>query len=84
MHLQIIHGYRSDFVPAWALGRASMQERWGLPSDRVTVTASKESMKVPSVDTSTERRALARPPRRGICEDPGRDQLCTVTVHPDA
>ena len=24
-------------VPAWASGRASVQERWGLPSDRVTV-----------------------------------------------
>ena len=46
------------FVPAWASGRASMQELWGLPSDRVTVTVSKESLKVLSVDTSTERRVI--------------------------
>ena len=57
---------------------------WGLPSDRVTVTVSRESMKVISVDTITERRALARPPRQGIREDPGRNQLCTVSVYPDA
>ena len=31
-----------------------------------------------------ERRALARPPRQGIREDPGRNQLCTVSVYPDA
>jgi hypothetical protein len=35
-----------------------MQELWGLPSDRATVTVSKESMKVLSVDTSTERRVI--------------------------
>ena len=37
-------------------------------------------MKFPSVDISIESRALARPPRRGIREDPGpgRNQLCTA------
>ena len=57
---------------------------WGLPSDRVTVTVSRESMKVIPVDTIIERRALARPPRLGIREDPGRNQLCTASVYPDA
>ena len=41
-------------------------------------------MKVPPVDISIESRALARPPRRGIREDPSRNQLCTASVYPDA
>ena len=41
-------------------------------------------MKVPPVDMSIESRALARPPRRGIREDPSRNQLCTASVYPDA
>ena len=48
------------------------------------MTASRENMKVPPVDISIESRALARPPRRGIREDPGRNQLCTASVYPDA
>ena len=49
------------------------------------MTVSRESMKVISaVDTITEHKALARPPRRGIREDPGRNQLCTASVYPDA
>ena len=31
-----------------------------------------------------ESRALARPPRQDIREDPGRNQLFTVSVHPGA
>ena len=47
---------------------------WGLPSDtdRVIVTAIRANIKVPPVDIIIESsRALARPPRRGIREDPG-------------
>ena len=76
-------------VPVSAFGRAYLQEQWGLPSDKVTVNASRKSMKRPSiVDTSTERMvndhwSLAQPPRRGIREDPGRVQLysfCILTL----
>ena len=43
---------------AGASGRACPQEPWGLPSDKVTVNASRESVKGPSVDTTTERRVI--------------------------
>ena len=48
------------------------------------MTVSRENMTVPPVNISIESRALARPPRRGIREDPGRNQLCTASVYPDA
>ena len=60
-----------SFIPAWASGRASMQELWGLSSDRVAVNVSRESMKVPSVDTSTESRFIGPTSGRGIRKDPG-------------
>ena len=60
------------FIPAWASGRASMQELWGLSCDRVAVNVSRESMKVPSVDTSTESRVIGPTSGRGIRKDPGR------------
>ena len=60
-----------SFIPAWASGRASMQELWGLSSDRVAVNVSRESMKVTSVDTSTESRVIGSISGRGIRKDPG-------------
>ena len=36
-----MHGDGGDFVPARASGRASLQEMWGLSSDRVTMTVSR-------------------------------------------
>ena len=32
-----------DFVPARPSGRGSLQERWGLPSDKVTMVVSRVS-----------------------------------------
>ena len=48
------------------------------------MTASRENMKVPPVDINIESRALARPLRQGIREDPGCNQLCNVSAYPDA
>ena len=48
------------------------------------IPTSRENIKDPPIDISIESRALARPPRRGIREDPGRNQLCTASVYPDA
>ena len=50
-----------DFVPARPSGRDSLQEPWGLPSDKVTMVVSR----------------VSETPRRGIREDPGREQLCS-------
>ena len=36
-----MHGDGGDFVPARASGRASLQEMWGLSSDRVTMIVSR-------------------------------------------
>ncbi len=67
---------RPSFIPAWASGRASMQELWGLSCDRVAVNVSRESMKVSSVDTSTESRVIGPTSGRGIRKDPGRACPC--------
>ena len=67
-------GDGGDFVPARASGRASLQEMWGLSSDRVTLI----------VRRVTER-TIGLTSKTGYLEDPGRDQLCTMcTVYPDA
>ena len=58
------------FVPAGASGRACPQEPWGLPSDKVTVNASRESVKGPSVDTSTERRVIGSTSETGYPRGP--------------
>ena len=59
-----------DSVPARPSGRASLQEPWGLPSDKVTVNASRESVKGPSVDTSTERRVIGSTSETGYPRGP--------------
>ena len=46
----------------------------------VTSDVSRETMKVPPVDKSTESRSLASPLGRGIRKDPGRAQLCGTRI----
>ena len=58
-----------DFALARASDRASLEELWGLLSDKVTMTVS-----------WVTKPTMAQPLRRGISEDPGRDQLCTVCL----
>ena len=60
-----------DFVPARPSGRASLQEPWGLPSDKVTMVVSRVSERTIGNGSTSET------PRRGIREDPGREQLCS-------
>ena len=59
------------YVPAWASGRASMQEMWGSSKMiGLQVNVNRESMNVTSVDTSTESRFIGPTSETGYPQGP--------------
>ena len=53
MKIRLAHGQGISFVPARASGRASLQELWGLPSDKATMTVSRDSERTIGLTSET-------------------------------